>query len=109
MSQSESSIHDDVSATDLSTFKKEVLFAITEIEAAGDEPYGLAIKRRLEDKFEMDINHGRLYPNLDELVDRGLVEKSELDKRTNEYSLTDAGAQLITEYAQRLEALTNKL
>ncbi|SEP18013.1 Transcriptional regulator PadR-like family protein [Halorientalis persicus] len=109
MSQSESPTHDDVSATDLSTFEKEVLFAITEIEAAGDEPYGLAIKSRLEDQLKMDVNHGRLYPNLDELVERGLIEKSELDKRTNEYSLTGAGKQLITEYAQRLEALAEKL
>jgi DNA-binding PadR family transcriptional regulator len=57
----------------------------------------------------MDINHGRLYPNLDELVDRGLIEKSELDKRTNEYSLSDAGEQLIIEHAERLEALAELL
>ena len=109
MSQTESLAHDDVSATDLSTFEKEILFAITGIEAAGDEPYGLAIKSRLEDQLKMDVNHGRLYPNLDELVNRGLIEKSELDKRTNEYSLTDAGEQLIIEYAERLEALAELL
>jgi DNA-binding PadR family transcriptional regulator len=109
MSQSESPTHDDASATGLSTFEKEILFAITEIEAAGNEPYGLAIKGQLEERLETDVNHGRLYPNLDDLVDRSLIEKSELDKRTNEYSLTDASEQLITEYAQRLESLAEKL
>lgn len=109
MSHSESPTHDDVSAADLSTFEKELLFAIIELESAGDEPYGLAIKSQLEEQFEIEINHGRLYPNLDGLVDRGLIKKSELDKRTNEYTLTDAGVQLILEYAQRLESLTDKL
>jgi DNA-binding PadR family transcriptional regulator len=109
MSHSESPTHDDASPTELSTFEKEILFAVTEIEAAGNEPYGLAIKRQLEDRFETDINHGRLYPNLDDLVNQGLIEKSELDKRTNEYSLTIASEQLITEYAQRLKKLTEKV
>ncbi|RXK46160.1 PadR family transcriptional regulator [Halorientalis pallida] len=104
-----SSAHDDVSAADLSTFEKELLFAIAEIEAAGDDPYGLEIKRRIADQLEIEVNHGRLYPNLDDLVEYGLVEKSELDKRTNEYSLTDAGAKLITNYAQRLESLDETL
>jgi DNA-binding PadR family transcriptional regulator len=53
--------------------------------------YGLAIKRELEDYYGTEVNHGRLYPNLDELVGMGLVEKSELDKRTNQYELTDDG------------------
>ncbi|ELZ20434.1 PadR family transcriptional regulator [Natrinema limicola JCM 13563] len=35
--------------------------------------YGLAIKRELEDYYGTEVNHGRLYPNLDELVDLGLV------------------------------------
>jgi len=53
--------------------------------------YGLAIKRQLESYYDSEVNHGRLYPNLDDLVEEGLVEKSELDKRTNQYALTDTG------------------
>ena len=53
--------------------------------------YGLAIKRELEAYYGSEVNHGRLYPNLDDLVEDGLVEKSELDKRTNQYELTEAG------------------
>jgi Transcriptional regulator PadR-like family. len=36
-----------------------------------------------------------LYPNLDDLVSEGLVEKSELDKRTNLYELTDDGGEAV--------------
>lgn len=57
--------------------------------------YGLAIKRRLEEYYQEQVNHGRLYPNLDQLCEQGLVEKRELDKRTNQYSLTDLGEQVV--------------
>ncbi|TKX83790.1 PadR family transcriptional regulator, partial [Halorubrum sp. SS5] len=61
-----------------------------------EEPmYGLAIKRELEAYYGSEVNHGRLYPNLDDLVDDGLVEKSELDKRTNQYELTEAGHDVV--------------
>jgi DNA-binding PadR family transcriptional regulator len=37
----------------------------------------------------LGIHHGRLYPNLDTLVDKGLVEKGQKDRRTNVYSITN--------------------
>ena len=71
---------------DLTAFQKNILTVLGE-----EARYGLAIKRELEDYYGQEVNHGRLYPNLDDLVNKGLVEKSELDKRTNEYALTDDG------------------
>jgi len=59
--------------------------------------YGLAIKRELESYYGGEVNHGRLYPNLDDLVEFGLVEKSELDKRTNQYELTEDGYEALLE------------
>ncbi|MFO7907959.1 MAG: helix-turn-helix transcriptional regulator [Pirellulaceae bacterium] len=47
--------------------------------------HGLAIKEELEDYYEKEIHHGRLYPNLDTLVEKGLVEKGQRDRRTNYY------------------------
>lgn len=41
------------------------------------------------------VNHGQLYPNLNDFAERGLLEKSELDKRTNQYVLTDDGYEMI--------------
>ena len=62
---------------------------------AEESRYGLAIKRELEAYYVDDVNHGQLYPNLDELVELGLIAKAELDGRTNEYELTEAGCDAL--------------
>jgi DNA-binding PadR family transcriptional regulator len=72
---------------DLTGFQRDMLFVI----AGKNEPHGLAVKQELENYYESEIHHGRLYPNLDTLVDKGLVEKGQLDQRTNYYTLTDRG------------------
>ena len=72
---------------DLTGFQRDLLVVI----AGLDEPHGLAIKDELEDYYESEVNHGRLYPNLDELVGKGLVEKGQKDRRTNIYHLTQRG------------------
>jgi PadR family transcriptional regulator PadR len=72
---------------DLTGFQRDLLVVI----AGLDDPHGLAIKEELEEYYESDVNHGRLYPNLDELVEKGLVEKGEKDRRTNVYHLTRRG------------------
>ncbi|ERG87926.1 MAG: putative transcriptional regulator [halophilic archaeon J07HX5] len=77
-------------ARELSAFQQNILTILAE-----EARYGLAIKRELESYYESEVNHGRLYPNLDDLVEMDLVEKSELDKRTNEYALTQDGYQAL--------------
>lgn len=72
---------------DLTGFQRDLLVVI----AGLDEPNGLSIKAELEKYYEKDINHGRLYPNLDKLVEKGLTEKGQKDKRTNLYALTKRG------------------
>ena len=75
---------------DLTAFQKNILAVLSK------EPmYGLAIKGELEEYYEKEVNHGRLYPNLDDLVNKDLVEKSELDKRTNQYELTQKGVDAV--------------
>jgi DNA-binding PadR family transcriptional regulator len=75
---------------DLTIFQHNILAILAE-----ESRYGLAIKRELESYYGSEVNHGRLYPNLDDLVNEGLVDKSELDKRTNQYGLTEKGRQTI--------------
>jgi len=72
---------------DLTGFQRDLLYGAAGLE----EPYGLAIKAELDDYYEQEINPGRLYPNLNDLVSKGLLEKTELDKRTNEYTVTQRG------------------
>ncbi len=81
------SIHRNADMYDLTGFQRDLLYTI----AGQDDPHGLAIKDELEEYYEKEIHHGRLYPNLDEIVDKGLVEKGELDQRTNYYTVTARG------------------
>ncbi len=74
---------------DLTGFQRDLLYAIAGLE----EPHGLAIKEELEEYYEGEIHHGRLYPNLDELVNKGLVEKGTRDRRTNFYTMTRRGTR----------------
>ena len=69
---------------DLTGFQRDLLYVVKGL----DDPHGLAIKDELEDYYETEIQHGRLYPNLDTLVEKGLVEKGEKDRRTNVYVAT---------------------
>ncbi|WP_224447495.1 PadR family transcriptional regulator [Haloprofundus salilacus] len=93
-------INDSGTARDLTAFQQNILVILAE------EPmYGLAIKRELESYYGTEVNHGRLYPNLDDLVEMDLVEKSELDKRTNQYELTDAGHSAVLD---RLDWMLSK-
>ena len=87
----------------LTGFQRDCLEAIARLERDDETPYGLEIKRQLEDQHG-EVNHGRLYPNLDDLVELGLVEKSELDKRTNEYALSRDGRGLLIQRVERMAA-----
>ena len=70
---------------DLTAFQRDILRLLDR----EDHRKGTAIRAGLEAYYDVEVNHGRLYPNLDQLVEKGLVEKSERDKRTNEYALTE--------------------
>lgn len=76
---------------DLTGFQRDLLYVIV----GGQEPHGLAIKEELENYYEKEIHHGRLYPNLDTLVEKGLIKKGERDRRTNIYTLTSRGSREI--------------
>lgn len=72
---------------DLTGFQRDTLYVI----GGKEGPKGVEIKEELDKYYEAAVNHGRLYPNLDELVEKGLVEKGKLDDRTNQYTLTKRG------------------
>ncbi len=74
---------------DLTGFQRDLLYIVASL----DEPHGLAIKETIEEYYGAEVHHGRLYPNLDELVEKGLVDKGEKDRRTNSYEVSQRGTR----------------
>lgn len=87
---------------DLTGFQRDLLYALAGLE----EAKGLAVKDELDTYYGSPINHGRLYPNLDTLVEKGLVEKGHYDDRTNAYSLTRRGRRELAARREWVEAYT---
>lgn len=69
----------------LSAFRRNILFVLAKLGPSK----GVAVKSKLQNLYAQQIKHGRLYPNLDDLVEAGYIDKSERDQRTNEYALTN--------------------
>ena len=78
---------------ELTAFQRDLLFVI----AGFDGETGLFIKEELESYYGETINHGRLYPNLDTLVEKGFIEKLATDGRSNAYTVTNEGMRLLKE------------
>jgi len=77
---------------ELTEFQKNIVNVLM----SGDK-YGLAIKSELEEYYDDEVSHGRLYPNLDRLVNSDYVEKRPRDERTNEYRLTEEAREEMRE------------
>lgn len=67
---------------------------------------GVEIRSRLENYYGATVTHGRFYPRLDELAERGFVEKERkaFDNRTNAHELTSAGVSVLLERTQWLNS-----
>ena len=91
---------------DLTGFQRDVLVATRHAQAAGDTPNGQAIIDVLEANGYDQIQSGRFYPTLDDLVRLGLLEKRQNpeDKRANHYELTDQALDLLEARRAFLEA-----
>lgn len=75
---------------DLTAFQRDVLYVV----AGLDRPSGQEIKSELQESIDR-ITHGRLYPNLDALVEDGYLSQGQQDRRTNYYELTSTGRTAI--------------
>lgn len=76
---------------DLTGLQHDILYVI----AGAHRTSGQDLKAEVETYYNTEINNGRLYPNLDTLITRRLVEKGELDRRTNYYAITDTAVEPI--------------
>jgi len=72
-------------------FQRDLLYVI----AGANQPSGQDVKEEIEQYYSHEINHGRLYPNLDTVVNKDLSRKGQLDRRTNYYAITKDGEEAI--------------
>lgn len=105
MTENTTDTKEDVQYANLSAFQRDILLVLQRLSNSDEDSYGLAIKRRLEDRYGSEVNHGRLYPNLDEMIEDGLIERGQIDKRTNRYTLTDDGRALLQSHGDEITAL----
>jgi DNA-binding PadR family transcriptional regulator len=71
---------------ELTSFQRDILY----VASGKDEPTGQEIKQELEGELE-EITHGRLYPNLDTLVEQEYLDKGMIDRRSNYYAVSEKG------------------
>ena len=77
---------------ELTGFQRDLLY----VAAGLDRPSGQELKSELQSELDR-ITHGRLYPNLDTLVEEDYLTQGEIDRRTNYYEVTASGAEAIRE------------
>ena len=87
--------HQSETVKELSRFQIELLAVANTM----DEPSGQDIRRAYDELTGSDTNHGRLYPNLKELVELGCVTKGKHDDRTNYYECSDKGREALEAHA----------
>jgi len=86
---------------ELSDFQRDLLMTL----ARSEPTHGSGLVEDLQSLRAESITQGRLYKNLDDLHDHGLIEKRirpTKDQRRNEYALTTEGRESIRQHAQRV-------
>jgi DNA-binding PadR family transcriptional regulator len=76
---------------ELTGFQRDALYVV----AGLTRPSGKRIQEKLTELGMENVNHGRLYPNLDTLCEMDLVNKGSQNQRKNYYALTEQGAELL--------------
>ena len=86
---------------DLNSSKRDLIVEIYQL----DQPSGQDIRHRMKAEHNEDVDHGRLYPNLNDLVDLGLLDKGEQNLRSNYYQITNVGQRLVEDTIRYFESI----
>ena len=81
----------------LTGFQRDLFVLIAEFD---EKPSGQDIMAAIQPHYETEITSGRLYPNLDSLTNLGFVDRGEIDRRTNSYTLSDEGREALEQYKE---------
>lgn len=92
---------------ELVDFRRDILLTL----ARSEPTHGQGLREDLSALRNEDVNDGRLYPHINALVEKGLIEKRENihDDRSHEYVLSDAGRHSVRDHAQRVTGAVDAL
>lgn len=80
----------------LGTFEEQVMLAVLRIR---EEPYGMAVRREIEEVIGRDVTIGAVYATLDRLEAKGLVESARSagtgDVTRRVFAVTPRGARAL--------------
>lgn len=85
-------------------FQLDILVVVCELK----EPSGADIRTRINEIYPAKKSNQTIFGNLGYLQDNGYVEESRYDWRTNCYTITDEGVDLIKERIDFLENYKEK-
>ncbi|EMA25646.1 helix-turn-helix transcriptional regulator [Haloarcula argentinensis] len=69
---------------DLNNTERDMLTVIAGLDA----PMGTEITAELEEYYDTEVTAGRIYPQLDAMIEKGLIRKEDKNGLANEYYLT---------------------
>ena len=84
-----------VPLSNLSAFRRDLLFVVASFEGTDTVPAGVAIAEDLQSVSADSVAQGRFYQNLRDLVADDVVEKRPIDGRTNAYYLPSSTTEAL--------------
>lgn len=90
-------------ASNLTSYKRDLLWAIYRANQQHETPVGADVKTKLEELGQTNTEGGQFYPRLNELVDSNLATKDDHpeDGRGFTVELTEKGQAVLTELVLR--------
>lgn len=94
----------NTSSDGVTAFQWDIMAALLRLTDEGQAlPNGLDIQRGIEAHFDIEVNHGRFYPNLGALVEMGFIHKTDgLTDREYNYFPTERGLRELEDRARWL-------
>ncbi|MBX0305797.1 MarR family winged helix-turn-helix transcriptional regulator [Haloarcula salinisoli] len=90
---------------DCTGFQRDLLLGIATHDRLDQAPCGANLHRWLEGRYPHDVNRSRVYTNLGDLYDAGMVKRRPINDRKTAYELTEAGQECLAAHGRLVEEL----
>lgn len=93
---------------ELTGFQRDLLWIVASLDTpSGQEVLEALTRSAVGVGASVNIGQSRLYPNLNTLVDKGLVARRRRNRRTNAYVITDKGVEHLIQRRRWEESLVD--